>query len=95
MSIFVIRVFATKMRDLTQVQVAKVVTLIEEGRSYRYVARQMNVSPSVVSRVWNRYSETGSYVRRAGQGRKRVTTIQQTRFLGVVHLDDAHLLLET
>ena len=64
-----------------QVQIEKVVTLIEEGRSYRYVARKMNVSPSVVSWVLNRYLETGSYVRRAGQGRNRITTIQQDRFL--------------
>lgn len=69
------------MRHLSEHEVVKVVTLIEEGEKIRGVARRLNVSPSVVSRVYNRYLATGSFRRRPGQGRKRKTTAAQDRFL--------------
>ena len=37
--------------------------------------------PSVVSRLWRRYQETGEYTTRQGQGRSRMTTPRQDRFL--------------
>ncbi len=39
------------------------------------------MSPSTVSRAWRRFQETGSYSRRAGQGRRRSLTHQQDRYL--------------
>ena len=39
------------------------------------------MSPSVVSRLWRRYQETGEYIRRHGQCRSRMTTPRQDCFL--------------
>lgn len=69
------------MRHLSEVQVARAVALIQHGHSIRYVSRDFQVSPSVIQRLWNRFLETGQYVRRAGQGRNRKTTPNQDRFL--------------
>ena len=61
--------------------VARAVQLLEDGERLRVVARRLDVSPSVVSRLWRRYQETGEYTRREGQGRSRMTTPRQYRFL--------------
>jgi transposase len=63
------------------VQVARAVALIQYGHSIRHVSRDLRVSPSVIQRLWNRFLETGQYVRRAAQGRNRKTTQNQDRFL--------------
>ena len=39
------------------------------------------MSPSVESRLWRRYQETGEYTRRHGQGRSQMTTPRQDRSL--------------
>jgi transposase len=69
------------MRCLSEVQVARAVALIQRGHSIRHVSRDLRVSLSVIQRLWNRFRETGQYVRRAGQGRNRKTTQNQDRFL--------------
>lgn len=69
------------MRHLNEEEVVRVVVSIENGISIRQVARNFNVSPSIIHRVWNRYVETGGYKRRIGQGRKRKTNRIQDRFL--------------
>lgn len=69
------------MRHLNETEVVRVVVAVENGTSIRQVARNFNVSPSVIHRVWNRYLETGEYKRRIGQGRKRKTNRIQDRFL--------------
>ena len=61
--------------------VARAVQLLEDEEGLRVVARRLDVSPSVVSRLWRRYQETGEYTRRDGQGRSRMTTPRQDRFL--------------
>jgi transposase len=71
----------SKMRHLSEVQVARAVVLIQHGHSIRHVSRDLRVSPSVIQRLWNRFRETGQYVRRAAQGRNRKTTQNQDRFL--------------
>jgi transposase len=63
------------MRHLSEVQVARPVALIQ------HVSRDLRVSPSVIQRLWNRFRETGQYVRRAGQGRNRKTIQNKTDFL--------------
>ena len=75
-------VFADAARrhlDLTDVAIA--VRLLEDGERLRVVAMRLDVSPSVVSRLWRRYQETGEYTRRQGQGRSGMTTPWQDRFL--------------
>ena len=69
-------------RYLQPIQVAQVVQLLQDGTSIHCcIARRFAVSPSTVSRAWRRYQETGHYMRRAGQGRRRATTQQQDRYL--------------
>jgi Transposase. len=36
----------------------------------------LNTSPPVIHRLWNRYDKTGQFTRRVGQGRGRMTTPQ-------------------
>ncbi|GFV41150.1 transposable element Tcb2 transposase [Trichonephila clavipes] len=45
------------------------------------VAQGIGVSQSVISRIWNRFLETGSAGRRPGQGRRRATTPNEDRYL--------------
>ncbi|MCJ8739449.1 hypothetical protein PDJAM_G00047280 [Pangasius djambal] len=66
---------------LDPTEVAQAVQLLQDGTSIRAVARRFAVSPSTVSRAWRRFPETGSYSRRAGQGRRRSLTHQQDQYL--------------
>ena len=68
-------------RFLNPTEVARIVQLLQDGTSTRAVARRFDVSPSTISRTWRRFQETGSYSRRAGQGRRRSSTHQQDRYL--------------
>ena len=66
---------------LNPTEVAQIVQLLQDGTSTRTVARKFDASPSTISRTWRRFQETGSYSRRAGQGRRRSSTHQQDRYL--------------
>ncbi|GFS66458.1 transposable element Tcb2 transposase [Trichonephila clavipes] len=44
------------------------------------VAQAIGVSQSLISRIWNRFLETGSAGRRPGQGRRRATTPNDDRY---------------
>uniref|UniRef100_A0A8C4TJ22 Transposase n=1 Tax=Erpetoichthys calabaricus TaxID=27687 RepID=A0A8C4TJ22_ERPCA len=68
-------------RYLDPKEVAQVVQLLQDGTSIRAMARRFAVSLSTVSRAWRRFQETGSYSRRAGQGRRRSLTHQQDLYL--------------
>ena len=74
------------MRYLNEVQVARAVTLIHEGWTFRRVDVDLNVSPSVIHRLWNHYNETGQFTWRVGQGRGRMTTPQDDRYLTICAL---------
>ncbi|KAJ4435022.1 hypothetical protein ANN_23595 [Periplaneta americana] len=52
-----------------------------KGQLLRQVARELEVSPSVVSRLRNRHREIGQYCRRPGQGRKCKTSSQDDRYI--------------
>lgn len=71
----------SKMHCLSEIEVARAVALLEDGRSMRYVANQLHSTPSVICRAWHRYQETGTYSRRIGQGRKRKTTPRDDRYI--------------
>ena len=43
--------------------VARIMQLLEDDERSRVVARILDVSPSVVSRLWRSYQETGEYIR--------------------------------
>lgn len=77
-------------RHLTEEEAVKVITLIEDGRSQRYVANIIGVQQSTISRVVRRYRETGQYCRREGQGRRKITAAVDDRFLRVTALRTRH-----
>lgn len=66
---------------LNGVQCAKVVTLIETGHTVRQVANMTGYSRSSISRAVIRFRQTGSYERRPGSGRKRVTSARDDRYV--------------
>ncbi|GFX43011.1 transposable element Tcb2 transposase [Trichonephila clavipes] len=59
----------------------RVVGRLEGGQTQVEVAQAIGVSQSVISRIWNRFLETGSAGRRPGQGRRRATTPNKDRYL--------------
>lgn len=69
------------MGDLAPTDIARAVTLIEIGRSYSDVAEMFGKTKSTIHRNVTRWRQTGEYVRRRGQGRKRSTTAVDDRFL--------------
>lgn len=68
-------------RNLSVEEAVRASTLLDEGYSMRHVARVLGRSHSTLSRMVRRFNETGSHLRRPGQGRKRCTTPIDERFL--------------
>ncbi|GFT96522.1 transposable element Tcb2 transposase [Trichonephila clavipes] len=66
---------------LTDSKAWRVVGRLEEGQTQAEVAQAIGVSQSVISRIWNRFLETGNAGRRPGQGRRRATTPNEDRYL--------------
>ncbi|GFW58003.1 transposable element Tcb2 transposase [Trichonephila clavipes] len=66
---------------LTDSEAWRVVGKLEGGQTQAEVAQAIGVSQSVISRIWNRFLETGSAGRRPGQGRRRATTPNEDRYL--------------
>ncbi|GFV69983.1 hypothetical protein TNCV_248981 [Trichonephila clavipes] len=64
---------------LTDSETWRVVGKLEEVKTQAEVAQAIGVSQSVISRIWNRFLETGSAGRRPGQGRRRATTHNEDR----------------
>ena len=59
---------------------------IKSGQSIGQTANQFNKSKSVISRLWNRYHQTGSVKIRTGRGRKPKTTARNDRQLVLLSL---------
>ncbi|GFV32354.1 transposable element Tcb2 transposase [Trichonephila clavipes] len=66
---------------LTDSEDWRVVCRLEGGQTHAEVAQAIRVSQSVISRIWNRFLETGSAGRRPEQGRRRGTTPNEDRYL--------------
>lgn len=79
------------MNNLTPEQVARIVALIEDGRSQTYIATVMGINQSSVSRAVGRYRETGSYRRRPIPGRPSCTTPADNRYLRLQALRRRHV----
>jgi len=60
---------------------ARVVALLEDGRSQAYVSRTLGIPRTTVRRVFHRYQETGGYTRRPGSGRPRSTSARDDHFI--------------
>lgn len=70
-----------RRRNLSVEDAVKESTLLEVGHSMRYVANLLGRNHSTISRMVQRFNQTGSYNRRPGQGRKRSTNARDDRFL--------------
>ncbi|GFX70074.1 transposable element Tcb2 transposase [Trichonephila clavipes] len=66
---------------LTDSEAWRVVCRLEGVQTQAEVAQAIGVSRSVISRIWNRFLETGSPGRRPGQGRRRATMPKEYLYL--------------
>ncbi|GFS79527.1 transposable element Tc1 transposase [Trichonephila clavipes] len=71
----------SQRNHLTDSEAWRVVGKLEGGQTQAEVAQAIRVSQSVISRIWNRFLETGSAGRNPGQGRRRATTPNEDRYL--------------
>ncbi len=60
---------------------ARIVTLIEEGRSRWSLAKEFNLTLSSVQNIFNRYAATGSYQHWPRSGRPPVTSLREDLFV--------------
>lgn len=67
--------------DTTADEAAQVIALLQSGMRQCDVARQLNLSRFSVRRVFQRFQETGGYIRRRGSGRQRCTSERDDRFI--------------
>ncbi|GFU61793.1 hypothetical protein TNCV_1705881 [Trichonephila clavipes] len=56
---------------LTDSEVWRVIGRLEGSQTQAEIAQSIGVSQSVISRIWNRFLETGKAGRRPGQSRRR------------------------
>lgn len=77
--------------DLSPEVVAGIVALLQDGRSQCYVSRRFGCSRSTVQRVYLRFLETGSYARRPGSSRPRISSNRDDRFITNLSLRNRHL----
>lgn len=54
---------------------------LQDGETQRSVAHRLNVSQSVIGRLWQRFRATGSVQNRPRSGRPRSTTAREDRYL--------------
>lgn len=64
---------------------------LQAGQSQAEVAQHLNVNQSTISRLWNRFQETGSTADRLRTGRTRATTPAQDRYIRLRHLRNRFL----
>ena len=74
------------MRRLTQNEGLRALGMLQVGTTQTVVARTMNVSQSVISRLWSRYRATHSVNDRRRSGRPMATTHAQDRFIRTLAL---------
>ena len=77
-------VLSNMRRHLTTEEAARAVGMLEAGHSQRQVAGQFNVTQSVISRLQNRYNQTGTVQERQRSGRPRCTTAREDRYLCLI-----------
>jgi hypothetical protein len=70
-----------KKMPLAFVNIARAVTLVEDGCCFRYAANAIEAPLASGHRAVRRFQETCQYAKRSGSGRKRATTHRDDRFL--------------
>ena len=73
--------FQAMRRHLTGVEAAQAVGMVQSGVVQRTAAAHFNVSQSVISRLWNRFHQTGVVAERPRSDLLRSTTARQDRYL--------------
>ena len=71
-------------RRLTSDEMHVGIGMLEAGSSQRNVTEHLDVSQSVVSRMWNRYQMNGNSQHRHGGGRAKATSDIQDRYIGLL-----------
>ena len=71
-------------RRLTSDEMHVGIGILETGSSQRNVAEHLNVSQSVVSRMWNRYQTNGNSHHRHGGGHAKATSHIQDHYIGLL-----------
>lgn len=79
------------MARLSQIERERAIGMLTSGMTQRRVARTLGVHVSTISRLWNRYNETGHTEDRPRAPRSRVTTPQQDRHIRLQHLRNRFL----
>ncbi|GBN06438.1 hypothetical protein AVEN_78133-1 [Araneus ventricosus] len=62
----------------------RIVGRLEAGQSQVQICREFNLTPSVVCNLWKHFEDTGSTERKPQQGRPRVTTTTEDRYLSII-----------
>jgi transposase len=65
---------AKRYQALSDYDRGRIIAYHEAGRSERWIAKQLDRSPSSISRHLNKFKSTGIWQRKIGSGRKPVTT---------------------
>ena len=71
-------------RRLTSDEMHVGIGMLETGSPQRNVAKHLNVSQSVVSRMWNRYQTNGNAQHLYGGGHAKATSDIQDRYIGLL-----------
>ena len=83
------------MPRLNSEERARVLAMLECGRTQEQVARRFNVSRSTIRRLVRCVRVTGTYADRPRSGRPRVTSVRQDNFIRQRHLRDRFVTAES
>ena len=81
-------------RCLDEAGVAHAVALFESGATHKATTERLDVSRSVVVKLWRRDQETDELTRRQRQGRQRMASDRQDRYLQNLALRNRQLTAE-
>ncbi|XP_071041819.1 uncharacterized protein [Parasteatoda tepidariorum] len=59
----------------------RIVDRLEEGQSQAQIARELDITPNVISNLWSQFKTSRTVCRRPGQGHPRATTANEDRYL--------------
>ena len=69
---------------LNSVQAGRVCQMLQDGRTQRDAAVAFGVSQTCIWNICNRFQDTGSFTRRPGSGRTRVTDVCDDRYINLL-----------
>ena len=68
-------------RQLSNADRGRGIAWLQDGATQRNVAQRLNVSQSVIGRLWIRFLDTGNVTNRPRSGRPQSTTEREDRYL--------------